>query len=292
MGLRVNPTQRQRRLGLELRKLREASGLTGPEAGAFIGVGRAHMSHIEAGRTHIPEDKLRTLAEVYGCKSHQLVDELVAMTRTTGKGWWTDFKRVVDDRARDLAELESTATSHRCFQLIYIPGLLQTPAYMRALMENAEPDAPASRIDRYVEFRLRRQEVLRREPPPHYHAVIHEAAFHMRHVGREAMREQIEHLVHLAQRPHVEIQLLPFKAPRYPATSGTALVIYESACPELRTVYVEHPVSSMFLTDDDRISQFSHDFDRLSSVALTPLDPADTSPDSSHGLVQHLLYGL
>jgi transcriptional regulator with XRE-family HTH domain len=292
MGLRVNPTQRQRRLGQELRKLRESSGLTGPEAGAYINVGRAHMSHIEAGRTHIPEDKLRTLAEIYGCKSAQLVEELASMTRSNGKGWWSEYKRILDDRARDLAELEASAVAHRSFQLLYIPGLLQTTDYMRAVLKNGEPDTPATRIDRYIEFRQRRQDVLAGEQPPEYHAVVHEAAFHMRYVGREVMRRQIQHLVTAAQRPNIRIQVLPFKAPSYPATSSTPFVIFDSSAPELRTAYVEHPVSSVFLADEERITRFSQDFDRLATVALSPLDPEETHAESSHGLVQHLLYDL
>lgn len=292
MGLRANPTQRQRRLGQELRKLRETAGLTGPEAGAYIDVGRAHMSHIEGGRTHIPEHKLRTLAEVYGCRSPELVEELAAMTRSNGKGWWTEYKRLLDLRAQDLAELEATAAAHRSFQLLYIPGLLQTEAYMRALLENGEPDASAARIDRYIDFRRRRQAILWGDEPPLYHAVIHETALHMAFVGRAVMREQIEHLIAVSKHAHIRIQLLPFKAPSYPATSSTPFVLFASTAPELQTVYVEHPVSSVFLTEDDHTTRFARDFERLSTVSLSPLDAADTHPDSSHGLVQRLLYDL
>lgn len=295
MGLRANPTQRQRRIGEELRKLREKSGMTAPAAGARVGLGRAHMSHIEAGRTAIPEGKLRALLRTYRCTSDALVEELVAMARATGRGWWSDYKRLLGLRACDLAELEATAVAHRSFDWLYVPGLLQTPAYMRSLFEREPHGSPAD-IDRYVEFRMRRQQILTREPPPEVHAVIHEAAFHMHFVERHIMREQIEHLIALAHWPHMRIQLLPFKAPACPPSPGTPFVICDSAAPELRTVHVEGPVTASFLGDEEQIDRFLTAFDRLSRVALGPLDRSETSTSrfqhQSIGLAHHLLYIL
>lgn len=296
MGLRANPTQRQRRLGAELRRLRESSGMSAAEAGSFAGLGQAHMSHIETGRTAIPEAKLRALTTAYGCMDEPLVDALVAMGQATGKGWWLDFRESLDASAIDLAELEATASAHRTFQWVYVPGLLQTPEYMYALMRAGEPDASPAELDRGVEFRQRRQAVLVGDSPPIYHAVIHEAALHMQFVGAEVMRRQIEHLVEMARHPHVRIQILPFAAPAYPARFGTPFVFFESSVPALGTVYVEHPVSSPFLADQEHLTQFAEALDRLSTVALPPLEPQPESKFSakkdSLGLVQHLLYIL
>src|SRR4051812_36709942 len=123
MGLRSNPSQRQRRLGAELRRLRELSGMSATDAGAVAGLGRAHMSHIEMGRTAIPEEKLRKLAQAYGCNSRTFVDALVEMGRATGKGWWTEFRPALLDTALDFAELESTADAIKAFGLTFVPGL-------------------------------------------------------------------------------------------------------------------------------------------------------------------------
>jgi transcriptional regulator with XRE-family HTH domain len=279
-------------LGTELRKLREAAGLSAIEGGAYAGLGRAYMSHIETGRAGIPEEKLRALVEGYGVAADALVEELVAMANSKGKGWWGQYADVVDASACDLAELEATSKVYRSFQWVYIPGLLQTPAYTRALFESGEPGTPMARIQRAVEFRSRRQQVLHREPPLSVHAVIHEAAFHMHFVPREVMREQLEHLVELSHLPHVKIQLLPFRAPSYPATSTSPFVIFDARSPELQTLYVEHPVTSSFVDDPAQIAQFTTGFEQLSRVALSPLDASEDDSHSSMRLFQHLRYVL
>lgn len=293
MGLRVNPSQRQRRLGEELRKLREASGLSATEAGAYAGLGRAHMSHIETGRTAIPEEKLRVLAKAYGCKSHPLIEGLCDMSRATGRGWWSAYKDSHDARALDLAELEAGAAAHRSFQWMYVPGLLQTADYMRCLFEGGQPDRPDA-IATYAEFRQRRQQVLADGQP--LHVVIHEAALLMKFVPDDVMRRQIEHLVKVAELPHVRIQLLPFKADINSATPGTPFTILDSQVPELSTVYVEHPVSSAFLGDREHLDQYHSAFEYLSAAALPPIAlrgerESHTKKDSLQ-LIQHLLYTL
>jgi transcriptional regulator with XRE-family HTH domain len=296
MGLRANPTYRQRRLGAELRRLRETSGLSAAEAGAFADLRAAHMSHIETGRTAIPEAKLRALTTAYGCVNEPLIDALVALGQTTGKGWWSAYRDTQTASALDLAELEAAAVVHRSFQWIHVPGLLQTAEYMRSLFEAAEPGADRTQLDKGVEFRLGRQQILHGESPPLFHAVIHEAALHMQFVGAEIMRRQIEHLVELAQLPHVRIQVLPFATQAYPVRFGSPFVIFGAPVPELGTVYVEHPVSSPFLADQPHRDQFTEAFEALSTVALPPLDPQPESKfyakKDSLGLVQHLLYVL
>jgi transcriptional regulator with XRE-family HTH domain len=291
MGLRTNPTQRHRRLGVELRKLREAAGLSATEAGMYAGLGRAHMSHIETGRAGIAEEKLRALLQAYGVASELLVGELVDLA-SREDGWWTRHKDVVDSRACDLAALEAVAQVHRSFQWVYVPGLLQTSAYMLALFKSGEPAASPERIARYVDFRQLRQHVLTGGSQPRFRAVIHEAAFHMHFVPRDVMREQLAHLLKLSQLPHVSIQLLPFRAPSYPATSTAPFVIFDRAVPELRTVYVEHPVTSSFLDEAGQMIQFTTGFEQLSDAALAPLDLDDDGPQSSLRLVQHLRYVL
>jgi transcriptional regulator with XRE-family HTH domain len=292
MGLRTHPTQRQKRLGHELRKLREAAGLTTAEAGRHIGLGQAHLSHIEAGRTACAEPRLRALAQLYGCRNEPLIETLVGMSNANGKGWWTDYRTIVDDRGRDLAELESAATGMRAFQWLYVPGLLQTPDYMREVFHNGDLPASPDTVGSQIEFRLRRQQALAGEQPPSYHAVVHEAAFHMHFVSRATMRAQLKHLVEVAKQPNITLQLLPFKADSHPVTPGVPFTIHDSGVPELRTVHVEQPITPLFLGDQPHVDQFTAAFRRLSMVALAPLDPAESLEENSLGLVQHLRYVL
>ncbi len=295
MGLRTNPTQRQRRLGIELRRLRTEAGLPVGTAAACADLGPAHLGHIEAARTAIPEVKLRALATAYGCSSDPLVDALVAMSQSTGKGWWTEFKDIQGPHALDLAELESSAVACRSFQWLYMPGLLQTPEYVRALLEAGEPDVDGALLDKYVDFRLRRQQVVT-QGTLRFHAVIHESALRMQFVPVDVMRRQIQHLVGMARLPHVRIQILPFKASMKVPMFSTPFILFEGAVPDLDTAYVEQPVSSPFVSDQEHLARFSESFERLSAAALPPIDGRvelefSTERDSL-GLIQHLMYSL
>ncbi|GAB2877042.1 helix-turn-helix domain-containing protein [Streptomyces mayteni] len=297
MGLRVNPSQRQRRLGAELRRLRIESGLTATSAGSFVAVGPAHMNHIESGRTAIAVPKLRALVELYGCKDDSVVEALAGMSQSNGRGWWSEFKHPPhNDAARDLAELESMSVRHRNFQWVQMPGLLQTAEFMRALFATGRPEQTAEMLESFVAFRLRRQRILTDPKPPEFHAVIHEAAFRMEFVGREVMRRQVEHLVEMAELPHVRIQVLPFRAESYPPGFNSAFVCHDAIVPELSTVYVEHPAASPFVIDQDNLAEFSDAFDKLSAVALPPIDANAPSRTvvrrDSLGWLQRLLYDL
>jgi transcriptional regulator with XRE-family HTH domain len=292
MGLRANPTQRQRRLGQELSRLRQATGVSAAAAGAHAGLGRTHMGHIETGRTGISEDRLRALLRAYGVTSPSLISALVELAKPGERGWWLEYADDVGASGCDLAELEATAQAHRSFQWLYIPGLLQAPSYIRALLESGEREAASARIERYIEFRKRRKQILTVDSPPRFHAVIHEAVFHMNFVPRRVMSEQLNHLVEMSKLPHVKIQLLPFQASASWSVATGPFVLYDSPSTELRTVLAESPLHREFLSDPARISRFETVFEELSKVSLSPLDPADDSPHSSLRLIQHLRYVL
>lgn len=292
MGLRANPSQRQKRLGQELRRLREESGVNREDACRHAGIHKPHLSHIEAGRTACSEPRLRALLAFYGCTDSTLIEALVEMAASSGRGWWSEYRDLTQDRLRDLAELEACATSHRSFQWMYVPGLLQTRDYVAALFDNSDPAVSVEDGVRFTEFRVRRQHVLFREPPPSYHAVIHEAAFHMHFVSRKIRRAQLEYLVQLSQLPQFTIQLLPFRSEMPPSTPGAPFSLMDGRAPSLRTVSVEQPVTSPFVSAPDQVREYTTTFNRLSLVALDPLDPDELHDNSSYRLVQHLLYIL
>ncbi|OEV06041.1 helix-turn-helix domain-containing protein [Streptomyces oceani] len=291
MGLRSNPTHRQRRLGSELRKLRVSHGLSAVEAGAHVGLGGPHLSHIEAGRTAISEEKLRTLTELYGCKSETFISALAEMTRASRHAWWRAFARDVDDRARDLAELEATSRAFGGFETVHIPGLLQTPEYAEELLRACHHDE--HRVRRFLEYRLKRQELLSSASAPHYHAVVHEAALRMQFVDPEVLRRQLAHLLEVAELPHVTIQVVPFTSQLLPAVGGP-FILFRGVEAELDTVYMEHDLGAQFLDEQTHVSRYSGILHRLSELALPPLAPAEAprkvTQRDSLGLIQHLLY--
>ncbi|MDK1476235.1 helix-turn-helix transcriptional regulator [Streptomyces sp. 549] len=293
MGLRTNPSQRQRRIGFELRKCRERAGLHAEEAGRHVDLGGPHLRHIEGGRTAIPEAKMLKLLDLYGCTRETYVDGLLAMHRATGKGWWHEFRHVVADRARDLAELESMSRAIRAFEPLHIPGLLQTPEYIGALMHPASP-APAASTP-FRRFRTRRQELLTSPSAPSYHVVIHEAALHMRYVEEPILRRQLTHLIEVTRLPNIRVQIVPFRSGPLPAV-GNPFTLFGSTDPELHTVLLEHDSRSDFLSETSDQARYSAMFEQLVGLALPALSPAAErqypSQRDSLSLLHHLLYIL
>ncbi|MEV2252064.1 helix-turn-helix transcriptional regulator [Streptomyces sp. NPDC050147] len=295
MALRTSTTERQRRLGAELRKLREQAGLSVTEGGDSIGMGRAHLGHVEAGRTAIPSDKLRMLCRAYRCTRAPLVEALVAMGEDKGKGWWTQYRHVVGQTALDLAELEAAADALLSYESLFIPGVLQTPEYTRSIFRSSQDERSAEDLEGAVRFRGERQQILIRERPSALHAVIHEAALHVRFGGAAVMRKQLLHLIRMAEPPHITIQVLPFTAEGLSAFS-TPFLMVESHGSALETVLVETPATSLYVHESDAVAKYRSRFARLAAAALPPIDPAVSA--SAHesrdslSLIQHLLYIL
>ncbi|NUH42475.1 helix-turn-helix domain-containing protein [Streptomyces samsunensis] len=292
MALRTLITERQRRLGVELKKLRLQAGLSIAEGGKLIEMGAPHLSHIEAGRTAIPTDRLRGLVDAYGCKSEPYIDALVSMAESGGKGWWSAYRKSFPQFTLDLAELESRTAHLRSHETLLIPGLLQTESYMRALFRSSLPDASEDEIETAVRFRLARQEILASASVT-FHAVIHEAALRISVGGPHVMRGQLTHLIRAAERPGTDIQILPFESGAR-AWFGTPFLILGPGVPGLETVVLEHPVESLRLDDDKSIAHYGKTFEGLSKSAL-PAVVTDRSPDrhekrDSWGLIQHILY--
>ncbi|MBH5335685.1 helix-turn-helix domain-containing protein [Streptomyces pactum] len=292
MALRTVITERQRRLGAELRKLRINAGLSIAEGGKLIGMGTPHLSHIEAGRTAIPTERLRKLVHAYGCNDGPYIDELVSMAESNGRGWWSAYRKALPQSIVDLAELESRATALRNYQTLLIPGLLQTESYMRALFRSARPDESPEKVEAQVRFRLSRQDLLNKDAVT-FHAVIHEAALRMVVGGSHVMRGQLTHLIRMSMKPGVTIQVLPFEV-GVRAWYSTPFMLLSCGIPGLETVSAEHPSGSLWLGDADSLAQYGATFSGLSNSALPPV-VANESPEiheerDSWGLIHHILY--
>ncbi|MFC0601987.1 helix-turn-helix domain-containing protein [Streptomyces palmae] len=293
MALRTVITERQRRLGAELKKLRQEAGLSIAEGGRLIDMGTPHLSHIEAGRTAIPTDRLRKLVHAYGCKNAAYVDELVSMAESNGKGWWSEYRKTLPQHIIDLAELESRSTTLQSYQTLLVPGLLQTESYMRAIFRSARPDESPDLVESQVRFRLARQDILRADSRVNFHAVIHEAALRMCVGGAHVMRGQLIHLIRMSKRPGVTIQVLPFEM-GVRAWFSTPFALLSSGVAGLETVSAEHPSGNLWLGDTDSVAQYGGTFSGLCKSALPPV-VAGESPElheerDSWGLIHHILY--
>lgn len=293
MGLRANPTFRQRRFGAEVRKLRERSGLSVAAGAALMGMQASHISNVESGRTGLSPQRLRALADAASGASSTFVDALLELGQDSGKGWWTEYRRELRPSLMDLAELEERATRIVSYEPMFVPGLLQTADYATAMYRGGYTSASREEQDLEVEFRMRRQKVLAGERSPSFHAVIHEAALHATLGNRQIMRGQLLRLIEASRLPNVTIQVLPFDGP---VPFGTSFTLVEPSVPELSTVIVAHIERSLYLGDDDALARYNDWFARLRNVALPPVDagvqPEAHAAKDSLGLMQRLLYPL
>ncbi|MFD4532579.1 helix-turn-helix domain-containing protein [Kitasatospora sp. NPDC058397] len=284
MGFRTGISERQRRFGEELRRVRDAAGISALEIGEALGVKGPNISHTEAGRLGLNLERLNAWLDICSVADPEYRAGLVAMSESSGKGWWTEFKHHVTRSSLDLAEAEASATALDSYESLLIPGLLQTKAYGEVIQGYNE---------KKVEFRQERHRVLAGKNAPPFRAVIHEAALHMMYGGPTVMRDQLNHLIEMSSLPNVTIQILPFDCTTY-ASNDTPFMLIRGAHNRLDTVLLEHPHGSDFVGDPEVVTTFDRKFDRLRGLALPPLLAATSAPSSGHrdslGLIQHIRY--
>lgn len=293
MGLRANPTYRQRRFGAEVRAMREGAGLTAARAAEVMGMNASHISTVEAGRTSLSSDRLYRLAAATGSEDSTYVDALAELGSASGKGWWTEYRDRVRPSLLDLAELEDGAAEVVCYEPFFVPGLLQTESYASVIHRQGYAPAQTAEHDLAVEFRVARQRILRGENPPRIHAIVHEAALHPSYGDGRVMRDQLVRLIELSRLPHVSVQVLPFDGP---VPFGTSFTMLLPPVKRLGTVIVAHVERSLYLGDVEALARYTGLFARLRNTALPPVDvsvpPEGHLAKDSLGLIQRLLYPL
>ncbi|GHF56701.1 transcriptional regulator [Streptomyces mashuensis] len=284
MPPRSNPTARQARLGTELRKLREAAGMSAREAGAMLGGGAAQISHIEAGRWGVSEDRVRRLASMYKCGNEALIDALCAMTREhRGQHWWDEYRGILSPGFLDISELEHHARALRLFQTTYVPGIFQTEEYARALFGGSIPSLPDEQLNARVEHRVRRRWIYEREQPPETVAIVHEAALRMRYGSRAVQQRQLRFLSDVAEWPTVTLRVIPFDMDNLIGTVQSMLYA-EGPVPELDTVQMDNAFRGTFVSADALLSMYRSMFDVLVSSALSETE----SREFLHRAVQEM----
>jgi transcriptional regulator with XRE-family HTH domain len=235
MALRREPTARQMRLAVELRRLREAAGLSAREAAGLLGVGSAQISHIESALAGVSEKRLRSLAAHYACTDEEFIEALAAMATDRTRGWWEEYRGSLPTSFLDLAELEQHAASLREIQFLYVPGLLQTEAYARALYTYRVPELPSEELELRVRHRRQRKVIIEGSDPTPYEAVIHEAALRIRVGDRSASRAQLAHLVESSEANRIAVRVIPFDLDGF-GGSWTAMMLAGGTVPRLDTL--------------------------------------------------------
>ncbi|MGW0285857.1 DUF5753 domain-containing protein [Streptomyces sp. NPDC003236] len=283
MVLRREPTARQMRLAVELRRLRDAAGLAAREAAALLGVSHVQISHIESGLTGVSEERLRRLAANYACSDESLIQALVAMATDRARGWWEEYRHRLPTPYLDLSELEHHASYRWDADFLHVPGLLQTEDYARALFSYVNPEFPASEVALRVEHRMRRRVIIERPDPTPYVAVIHEAALRIRVGDRPAARAQLARILDLSEADHVTVRVIPFDLDGF-AGAGSAMVYAGGPLPRLDTVVRDGPHGTAFVDAEAQLQRFRTLFRRLEASSLEP----ERSRDFIHRLAKEL----
>ncbi|MEE1739108.1 helix-turn-helix transcriptional regulator [Streptomyces sp. BE147] len=267
MPSHVNPTVRRRRLGQELRRLREIKGMTAEEVAERLLVSQSKISRLENGRRSISQRDVRDLCGVYEVEDVRVVDSLMQMAKDSRQqGWWHAFG---DIPYSVYIGLETDAESLRVYEPQVVPGLLQTRAYAEALINGALPETPPSDIEKRVNVRARRQDrVNAPEHPLRVWAVIDESALRRMVGGKQVMREQLEHLVEQSHLPHVTVQVLPFDMGAHPGINGQYAILEFPDAADSSVVYIEGVTSDLYLEKANDVQRYSVMYEHLRAQSL------------------------
>ncbi|KUL49807.1 MULTISPECIES: Scr1 family TA system antitoxin-like transcriptional regulator [Streptomyces] len=271
---RTAPTARQRRLGTELRKMREHAGMNVAQAAQQLGVDRTRISNTEAGRFGVSEERVRALAAIYSCGDTAYIDALVDMALERVQGWWEEYHGKLPAGALDLAELEHHAVSLRSMQPMHIPGLLQTEDYAKAVFSTAVPDLTAVELRRRLSHRLRRRDVLDRDDAPECTFLVHEAALRMQFGGAKVARGQLGHLLEASERDNVAVRVIPFSAGGFPG-AGASVLYAAGPVPQLDTVQLDVATGVALVDAETLVTNYWQVLERTQGLSLSPEDTRD-----------------
>ncbi|NJP66558.1 helix-turn-helix domain-containing protein [Streptomyces spiramenti] len=279
MPPRSTPSERQKRLGAELRRMRADSGETTAFAARLLGLDRTKISNMEAGVRVISPERVRTLAGNYGCTDDRYIDALAAMAEPQEPGWWEGYRGQLPAGLLDIAEIEWHARSVRAAVFLHVPGLLQTRGYARTVAEAALPQLAEREVELRVALRLERRQVLERATPVRYTAYIHEAALRIDFGGPEVMTGQLRWLCEVGQLSHVDVRVVPFTAGAFPG-AGQAFCHVREVVPQLDTVQLDSAHGPGFTHAPAQLQKYWSQLDWMERASL--------SAEASRDLIQHI----
>ncbi|WP_329218243.1 helix-turn-helix transcriptional regulator [Streptomyces sp. NBC_01485] len=268
MTSNVNPTVRRRRLGQELRKLREDKHMTAEQVAERLLVSQSKISRLENGRRSISQRDVRDLCGVYEVEDQRLVEALMEMAKDSRQqGWWHAFG---DIPYSVYIGLETDAESLRVYEPQVVTGLLQTRAYAEAIIQGALPETSETEIEKRVQVRMKRQErITADEKPLRLWAVLDEAALRRLVGSRQVMREQLEHLTEMMRLPQVTVQVLPFDVGAHPGLNGQYTILEFSDAADSSVVYIEGVTSDLYLEKALDVQKYGVMYEHLRAQALS-----------------------
>jgi hypothetical protein len=272
-------------LGAHLRRLREAQGVSREDAGWEIRSSESKISRMELGRVGFKERDVADLLTLYGLDDADERDRLLALARDANTpGWWHRFGDVLPNWFQSYLGLEAAAALIRTYEVQFVPGLLQTKEYARAVVLLGHERAAAEEIERRVNLRMARQQLLARPDPPHLWAVVDEAALRRPIGGHDVMRGQIEALIDATKLPNIRLQVIPFLAGGHAAAGGAFSILRfpDQDLPDV--VYIEQLTSALYLDKRDDVDQYA--------VAMETLCVEAEPPDRTVNVLTGILHDL
>ncbi|MFJ6214578.1 helix-turn-helix domain-containing protein [Streptomyces sp. NPDC092296] len=268
------PTVRRRRLGSELRRLRGKLRLE--DVGNELGCSASKVSRIENGQGLAKKIEIEAMLRMFGVTDEHAREQILDIWRKAGEsGWWeqAEYEAVLPSGLGVYVGLEYDARMLQTWELGYVPGLLQTEAYARAVLLDSWP-GQIDEIERLAAVRTQRQQRLTAaDDPLELWAVMDESVILRPVGGREVMREQILHLLKAAQMPNVNLQVYPLAKGVHPGLRG-AFTILEFGSSDPRVVYVDNPSGNTFVERDRQVRRFTQKYDSLRAAALDPQESA------------------
>ena len=271
-----SPTVRRRRLGMELRRLREASSLMIEDVARHLECSMSRVSRIETGKSVARIRDVRDMLDLYEVADAGQREQLLTLAKEAQqRGWWTEYEAVLSAGLDTYVGLEASAASIRSFQTHLIPGLLQTEEYSRALIRVARPGEGPANIDRMISLRRRRQTMLAESGYLELWAVLDEAVLRRPIGGAAVMRAQLTRLLEADELPSVTIQVLPFARGAHPGLDGAFTIMGFPDPTDLDVVYVDSPAGNIFLEKERDVRRHTTWFDHLRAAALPPDESAE-----------------
>ncbi|MEU6224222.1 helix-turn-helix transcriptional regulator [Streptomyces sp. NPDC047042] len=265
-----------RQLGDELRRFREAVGFTTTAAAEVLDCTKGKISRIENGHVPVRTPDLIALMQAYGVEDPEARERLGALARRANRrrreGWWHQYGSVLEDTYRDYIEMESICDGIKTFQAQLIPGLLQTPEYGRAVTVASRAWQTAEQIDQFVQVRIARQERLVDEVPLEFWAVLTEGVLRQQVGSATVMRDQLEHVANMAERPNVTVQVLPFSRGAHSGMFGPYLLLSFPRVSAVDLVLTETPTGNIWMEQESEVARYRELFDDARTSALPPTE--------------------
>ncbi|MEV6632965.1 helix-turn-helix transcriptional regulator [Actinoplanes sp. NPDC051470] len=258
-------------LGARLRNLRQAKGITRDQAGWAIRGSESKISRMELGRVAFKERDVTDLLRLYGIEDESEHARLLALAREANTpGWWHAYGDVLTTWFQNYLDLEQAAELIRTYEIQFVPGLLQTDAYARAVIMLGHGSKAQAEIARRAEFRMARKQLLTRPDPPRVWAVLDEAVLRRPIGGVAVMREQIEYLLEVSKLRNVRLQVMPFRSGGHAAAGGAFSILRFGHSDVPDVVYIEHLTSGLYLDKREDVDQYAEAMGRLSIEAEPP----------------------